>query len=220
MVKIKALAFIGLSALALVACGVDNTGKEAKETSSARIVESESSEVSSEETDPNLVTSGPLLEVGQYSIDDVYGRIELEKIASPGNEVEVAPGVFVTFGDVKILKFADIPESAQEDASIFYGFEGNVGYDLQFEYSVENRNDFKINNVPVEKVILSDGEQIERYMYSDEALELEPGSKASNQIGHVAIPHSDIDSVKFYISPLNYDTYDSLGSQPVEIIFE
>lgn len=220
MTKIKAITFIGLSALSLVACGVDNTGKEANETSSATIVESQSSEASSEEKDENLVTNGPLLKSGQYSIDDVYGRIELEKIASPGNELEVAPGVFVTFGDVKILKFADIPESAREDASIYYGFDSNIGYDLQFEYTVENRNDFKIENVPVEKVILSDGEQVDRHMYGDETYELESGSKASNQVGHISIPHSDISSVKFYINPMNYDTYDSLESQPVEIVFE
>ena len=198
---------------------VDNTGKTSLKTEGARVIEPESPE-STKKTDPNLVTDGPLLEVGQYLNDDIYGKIELEKIASPGNQVEIAPNIFVTFGDIKITNFVDIPKSAQEDANLWYGFNGNQGYGLQFEYTVENKNDFKIDNAAVEQVILSDGEQIERFMYNEEAFQLEAGSKASDQIGHVAIPHSDISSVKFYINPVNYDTYDSLGSQPIEVIFD
>lgn len=219
MVKFKLLAVIGLCGVILGACGIDNTQEESQKTSSAILIESESSQESTEKVDSNLVTKGPLLKVGQYTNDDIYGKIELEKIANPENKIEVAPGVFVTFSNVKILNFVNIPESAQEDASNLYGFEGTQGYDLQFQYTVENKNDFKIDNAAVEQVILSDGEQIERFMYDDEVLQLEAGSKASNQGGHVSIPHSDISSVKFYIDPLNFDTYDSLGSQPIEIVF-
>lgn len=219
MVKFKLLAVIGLCGVVLGACGIDNTKEESQTTSSAILVETTSSEESSEKSDPNLVTNGLLLKVGQYKNDDTFGKLELLKIASPGNSIEVAPGVFVTFGDVKVINFVSIPESAQEDAYAWYGFEGNQGYNLQFEYTVENKNDFKINNAAVEQVILSDGEQIERFMYDDEALEIEAKSKVSNQVGGVSIPHSDISSVKFYINPVNFDTYDSLGSQPIEVVF-
>lgn len=220
MNKNKILSLIGISVLALSACGIDNTGNEAQQTSSAKLVESESSQESSKEVDEMLVTNGEILEVGQYSISDPYGKVELEKISNPGNRVEVAPGVFVTFGAVKVINFADIPESAQEDANYYYGFTGSQGYDLQFEYTVENTNDYKIDNAVVDQVVLSDGEQLDRSIYGDEAFELEAGSKASNQVGHITLPHSDIDSVKFYINPVSYDTYEPLGSQPVEVTFE
>ncbi|QQP71170.1 hypothetical protein JHE06_05215 [Carnobacterium sp. CS13] len=220
MMKFKLLAVVGLCGFILGACGVDNTENKAQETSRAALVEKDNSKESEPKKDSKLVEKGELLEAGQYKNDNDLGKLELIKIASPGNQVEVAPNVFVTFGNVKIINFVDIPESFQETANAWYGFEGNQGYDLQFDYTVENKNDFKIDNAAVGKVILSDGEQIERFMYSDETLQLEAGSKASNQLGHVAIPHSDISSVKFYIDPVDFDTYDSLGSQPVEVKFD
>lgn len=217
---VKSLAFISLSALTLAACGVDNTDKEPQETTSARIAES-STESSSEETDPKLVTDGPLLEVGQYTNDEYFGEIILEKIASPGNPVEFSPGMFVTIESIKILNFTDIPDRYQEDANFYYGFDGNQGYDLQIEYTIENKNDFKVDSTVIDKVILSDGEQVTHDSYSEnETYTLEPGAKASNQIAHISIPSSDVSNVKVYISPYNFDTYDSLESQPIEVVFE
>lgn len=131
----------------------------------------------------------------------------------------MAPGVFVTFGNIKIIDFQDIPTTAQEEAEYLYGFDGNQGYDLQFEYKIENRNEFKITNTVVEKVILSDGEQIERHIFGDEAYDLEAESKVSNQVGHVAVPTENIDTIKFYINPFNDSTYDELNSVPIEVSF-
>ena len=237
--KLKLILLSSISILLLVACdndGLDNSEKDIEETDTSSLVESgnedtqtteaqaeetteESVEEIVEEIDSNLVTNGPLLEAGQYSMDEHFGRIELKKITNPGNEHEIAPGIFVTFGNIKIIDFQDIPESAQEDAEYLYGFKGNQGYDLQFEYKIENRNDFKITNTVVKKVILSDGEQIERHMFGDEAYDLEAESKVSNQVGHVAIPTEDIDSVIFYINPFNESTYDDLESKPIEVSF-
>lgn len=213
------LAMLSLSGFLLIGCGeqtIDNTGKESEASSSSEVIETEKEAPK----DELLVTNGPLLEVGQYSNDEDYGRIELEKITNPGDEHEIAPGVIVTFGDIKIINFENIPQKAQEKAEILYGFSGNQGYDLQFEYTVENKNDFRIDNAVVEKVILSDGEQIDRSMYADETFDLEAGSKASKQIGHVAIPSSDIESVRFYVNPYTYDSYEELESQPIEVSFE
>lgn len=220
---VKSLAFISLSALTLAACGVDNSDKEPKETTSAIIAESstDSSSESSEEKDPKLVTDGPLLEAGQYKNDEYFGEIILEKIASPGNPVEFSPGMFVTIESVKILNFTDIPERYQEDAYFYYGFDGNQGYDLQIEYTIENKNDFKVDSTVIDKVILSDGEQVTHDSYSEnETYTLEPGAKASKQIAHISIPSSDVNNVKVYISPYDFDTYESLEAQPIEVIFE
>lgn len=226
-----------MSSIMLASCNdtaVDNSDKEIEETNTSSLVESSNKEEQIEESqqesteefeeeiaeeDSTLVTNGPLLKVGQYSIDDYYGRIELKKITNPGNEHEVAPGVFVTFGNIKIIDFQDIPTTAQEEAEYLYGFDGNQGYDLQFEYKIENRNEFKITNTVVEKVILSDGEQIERHIFGDEAYDLEAESKVSNQVGHVAVPTENIDTIKFYINPFNDSTYDELNSVPIEVSF-
>lgn len=214
--KLKLLVAIGMCSFVLVSCGVDNSDKKADATSSAVLTESQGSDIAK---DDKLVTKGKLLKVGQYTKSDETGKAELLKIASPGNKIEVASNVFVTFGDIKIIHFTEIPQSSQEDFSLFYGFEGNEGYDLQFEYMIENKNDYQITNSAVDKVILSDGEQIDRSVFIDEAYDLEAESKASNQIGHVNIPHPDIDSVKFYIEPIKTEIYEELDSKPIEVKF-
>lgn len=217
MIKFKLLAIVGLSGIFLGACGVDNSEEAAQKTSIATLVET----TSSVETDPNLVIDGPLLKVGQYINDESYGKLQLEKIASPGNQVEVATGVFVTFSEIKIINFTNIPEIIQEEASVSYGFEGNQGYDLQVVYSIENKNDFEVSNTVVDKIILSDGEQISKESYTeDEEFYLEAGSKASDQLTHISIPHTNVDSIKFYFEPINTESYVPLEFQPIEVVFE
>lgn len=223
MIKVKLLAVLGLSVIALGGCGVDNTEKEAETTSSAILVSSNeiSSKESVVEVDSNLITEGPLLKVGQYINDDYYGKLQLEKIANPGNQVEIATGIFVTLGDIKIINFSEIPENAQEDANISYGFEGNHGYDLQVVYSIENKNDFEVSNTIIDKIILSDGEQISKESYTeDEEFYLEAGSKASDQVSHISIPHANVDSIKFYFEIVNAESYASLESEPIEVTFK
>ena len=223
MIKVKLIAVLGLSVIVLGACGVDNTEKEAETTSSAILVSSNetSSKESVVEVDSNLITEGPLLKVGQYINDDYYGKLQLEKIANPGNQVEIATGVFVTLGDIKIINFSEIPENAQEDASISYGFEGNQGYDLQVVYSIENKNDFEVSNTIIDKIILSDGEQISKESYTeDEEFYLEAGSKASDQVSHISIPHANVDSIKFYFELVNAESYAPLESEPIEVTFK
>ncbi|MBT2732080.1 hypothetical protein [Carnobacterium sp. ISL-102] len=217
MTKFKLLAIVGLSGVFLVACGVDNSEEAAQKTSIATLVET----TSSVETDPNLVIDGPLLKVGQYINDESYGKLQLEKIASPGNQVEVATGVFVTVSEIKIINFTNIPEIAQEDASISYGFEGNQGYDLQVVYSIENKNDFEVSNTIIDKIVLSDGEQISKESYTeDEEFYLEAGSKASDQLSHFSIPHANVDSIKFYFEIANAESYAPLESEPIEVSFK
>lgn len=210
------LALLSLSGLLLIGCGdetVDNTGKESEPESSSEIVENKKEDPK----DEMLVTNGPLLEPGQYKNDEEFGRIELVKIASPGNENEIAPGLFLTLKDVKVLNFEDIPEESQEYAEAYYGFKGSQGYQLQFEYTVDNQNDYSIDNTVIEKVILSDGEQVTRDMYLDETFELEANSKASGQIGAIKIPTPDIDSATFYINPYDTENYEQIETKPVKV---
>ncbi|GEL67206.1 hypothetical protein [Marinilactibacillus psychrotolerans] len=212
------LALLSLSGLLLIGCGdetVDNTGKESEAASSSEVVENKKEDPK----DEMLVTGGPLLEPGQYKNDEEFGRIELLKITSPGNENEIAPGLFLTLKDVKVLNFEDIPEENQEYAEAYYGFKDSQGYQLQFEYTVDNQNDYSIDNTVIEKIILSDGEQVTRDMYLDETFELEANSKASGQIGGIEVPTPDIDSATFYINPYDTENYEQIETTPVKVEF-
>lgn len=213
------LALLSLSGLLLIGCGddtIDNTGKESEAASSSEVVENEKEN----QKDEMLVTDGPLLEPGQYSNDEDFGRIELLKITSPGNENEIAPGLFLTFKDVKVLNFEDIPDDVLEDAEMYYGFNGDQGDLLQYEYTIENRNDFSIDNTVIEKIILSDGEQITIDMHLDETFNLEANSKASGQLGGIVLPTPDVESVTFYMNPYDTEDYNEIETQPVKVTFE
>lgn len=222
MGKIKIILIIGISALILIACGADSIDTNSNDSVSKTSNEA-SEQVPSEsytKTDPQLVAKGPLLKVGEYTIDNFNVRAELIKVSSDSNEIEVAPGFFVIFEDVKIIHFTDIPESEQEYYNMVYGFNNDEGYDLQLVYSIENKNNFKLSNTIISKVVLSNGEQISRDYYTeDEEFYLEPNSKASKQMAHISIPKSDISSIKVYFEPIKVDIHEPLNYQPLEIVF-
>ena len=50
-------------------------------------------------------------------------------------------------------------------------------------------------------------------------MSLEPHSKASNQIAHVAISSQDITSVSLYLEPTFEAPYVNIDATPVEVIF-
>ncbi len=211
-----------MTALALAACGSEGAAEDVKEQSSvSSSIASESTAIaeSSSEIDPMLVTNGPMLEVGQYVNDPVYGKLSLVKIAAPEIRSEVASGIFLTIHSVKLINFEDIPDSGALDASTYVGISGKQGYDLQVVYSVENETDSKLGHTPLSKLVLSDGEQITRRTFVDETMSLEPHSKSSNQIAHVAIPSSDITSVSLYLEPTFEAPYVNIDATPVEVTF-
>ena len=84
---------------------------------------------------------------------------------------------------------------------------------------MENETDSKIGHTPLSKLVLSDGEQITRRTFVDETMSLEPHSKASNQIAHVAIPSQDITSASLYLEPTYEDPYVNIDATPVEVAF-
>jgi hypothetical protein len=222
MSNLKTLALLGFASLGLAACGSDSAAEDVKEqASSSSSVASESSAVaeSTSEIDPMLVTNGPMLEVGQYVNDPAYGRLSLVKIATPEIRAEVASGIFFTIHSVKLINFENIPDSGASDVSTYIGISGKQGYDLQVVYSVENETDSKLGHTPLSKLVLSDGEQITRRTFVDETMSLEPHSKSSNQIAHVAIPNPDITSVSLYLEPTFEAPYVNIEATPIEVAF-
>lgn len=218
----KKIGLFMLAALALAACGSDKAAQDVEEQSStSSMVSSESSAIteSSSEVDQMLVTNGPMTKIGQYVNDPAYGKLSLVKIATPETRAEVATGIFLTIHSVKLINFEDIPDSGAYDASTYIGISGKQGYDLQVVYTVENETDSKIGHTPLSKIVLSDGEQITRGIFVDETMSLEPHSKASNQIAHVAIPSQDISSVSLYLEPTYEAPYVNIDAIPVEVAF-
>ena len=208
--------------LTLAACGSERTAQDIQEQSSySPIASLDSSSVteSSSEADTMLVTNGPMTEIGQYVNDPSYGKLSLVKIAIPETREEVATGIFLTIHSVKLINFENIPDSSAYNASTYVGISGKQGYDLQVVYTVENETDSKIGNTPLSKLVLSDGEQITRRTFVDETMSLEPHSKASNQIAHVAIPNQDITSVSLYLEPTYEAPYVNIDAIPVEVAF-
>ena len=222
MSKLRKLALFGIASLGLTACGSDSAAEDVKEQSSvSSSIASGSSAIaeSSREIDPMLVTDGPMLKIGQYVTDPVYGKLSLVKIAAPEIRSEVASGIFLTIHSVKLINFENIPDSGALDASTYVGISGKQGYDLQVVYSVENETDSKLGHTPLSKLVLSDGEQITRRTFVDETMSLEPHSKSSNQIAHVAIPSPDITSVSLYLEPTFEAPYVNIDAAPVEVAF-
>lgn len=222
MSKLRKFALLGIASLGLAACGSEGATEDVKDQSSvSSSIASESSTIAegSSEIDPMLVTNGPMLEVGQYVNDPVYGKLSLVKIATPETRSEVASGIFLTIHSIKLINFENIPDSGAYDASTYVGISGKQGYDLQVIYTVENETDSKIGHTPLSKLVLSDGEQITRRTFVDETMSLEAHSKASNQIAHVAIPSQDITSVKLYLEPTFEAPYVNIDATPVEVAF-
>ena len=218
----KKIGLFMMATLTLAACGSEGAAEDVKDKSSvSSSIASESSAIaeSSSEIDPMLVTNGPMLEVGQYVNDPVYGKLSLVKIATPDTRSEVASGIFLTIHSIKLINFENIPDSGAYDASTYVGISGKQGYDLQVVYTVENETDSKIGHTPLSKLVLSDGEQITRRTFVDETMSLEPHSKASNQIAHVAIPSQDITSVSLYLEPTYEDPYVNIDAIPVDVAF-
>ena len=218
----KKIGLFMMAALTLAACGSESAAQDVEEQSStSAMVSSESSAIteSSSEVDQMMVTNGPMLEVGQYVNDPVYGKLSLVKIATPETRSEVTSGIFFSIHSIKLINFENIPDSGAYDASTYVGISGKQGYDLQVVYTVENETDSKIGHTPLSKLVLSDGEQITRRTFVDETMSLEPHSKASNQIAHVAIPSQDITSASLYLEPTYEDPYVNIDATPVEVAF-
>ena len=135
----KKIGLFMMATLTLAACGSEGAAEDVKDQSSVlSSIASESSAKaeSSNEVDKMLVTNGPMLEVGQYENDPVYGRLSLIKIATPETRSEVASGIFLTIHSIKLINFENIHDSGAYDASTYVGISGKQGYDLQVVYTV------------------------------------------------------------------------------------
>lgn len=139
---------------------VDNTGKTNEKDSSAVVAES----TTQSSSDPQEVTGGKLLEVGQWTKDtnDETGKVELMGISNAQTEIPLGE-VKILITDIKILKYSDYtdPEMAG-----YYGADnhkdadGNF-YGLQVSFKVKNDSDNDYGYNGLEYAILDNGQQID-----------------------------------------------------------
>lgn len=138
---------------------VDNVGKT-NEKDSSGIVEESTTQSS---TDPQEVTNGPLLQVGQWTHDgnDSTGKIELLSISNAQEDIALGE-VDIYIHDIKILKYSDYTDP---ESSGFYGAdnykddEGNF-YSLQITFRVKNNSDNDYKYRGLEYAVLDNGQQI------------------------------------------------------------
>jgi|GEM_PF-2929961 len=138
---------------------VDNVGKT-NEKDSSGIVEESTTQPS---TDPQEVTDGPLLQVGQWTHDgnDSTGKIELLSISNAQEDITLGE-VNIYIHDIKILKYFDYtdPESAGlYGADNYKDDEGNI-YGLQITFKVKNTSDNDYGYNGLEYAVLDNGQQI------------------------------------------------------------
>lgn len=226
----KKMVLLSMTSLLLMACG-NETSEVSEETNSSSSSTNEDAgqgvsetsdteEINEEEpVDENLVEEGPLLEEGQYT-DNSDGLTRLLKIVEPEETFEVSENVFLDIESVKLLHFEEISTSAFDDLSWYYGFEDNNGYGLQFIYSVRNETDQTVNGLSFNRLVLSNGEQVERSSFTEsEPYEVLPNAKVSDALGLFGIDDPEITGFTIHPHLYDGDGYD-ISSNPVEISFE
>lgn len=138
---------------------VDNVGKTNEKDSSGIIEES----TTQSSTDPQEVTDGPLLQVGQWTHDgnDSTGKIELLSISNAQEDIALGE-VDIYIHDIKILKYIDYTEpelSGYYGADNYKDDEGNF-YGLQITFKVKNNSDQDYGYNGLEYAVLNNGQQI------------------------------------------------------------
>lgn len=215
------------STLILIACDSqendttadDEAVEETEETETDTNV-AEAEEDDEEEVDDLLVEDGPLLNVGEYTIDDQQGHVELLNITDSPIEHEVADNVIMTIEDAKILDFKEIPRRGLADLEYHYGFENEQEYGLQVTYSISNENDYAIENSVIDEIVLSNGEQINRHSFNDsESHSLRPNARTSNSLAFFRIDDPEIEGFTVYPNLSDEDWYSLDNISSFEVTF-
>lgn len=167
------------------------------------------------------IKEGLLTEVGQFIFDDYSGIVTLLNIVHPEVQAVIAEGITVTVHTVKLLNLSDIPSESVADLQMELGIGSEGGQYIQYEYTVENNNDFKIMNPYFTKAIYSNNEQINsNVISSSEAFDLSPKAKVVNVVGFMGSPEEQISWVELYMEYLTNDqTLQSLENNGIQIDF-
>ncbi|QWG51653.1 hypothetical protein EXW28_18085 [Bacillus mycoides] len=143
--------------LALVACGSEEkTEEKSAPTASNQKSTKESNSTTNEKT--------ILTKVGEkQKYTPQGGVIELMKIKEVNQTIDIAP-MKMTVQNIKLFELSDLPEqmlnTAKEGYRAVPTSDGKLNY-IQVIYTVENTSDENIGFPNFDKVVLSNGEQLE-----------------------------------------------------------
>ncbi|MEI2361150.1 hypothetical protein [Priestia megaterium] len=214
------------SLLTLAACGGNGEEKASSESKSgeeAKPTKADQKEVSNKpekDEDGNIVFT----KVGQKGKTEM-GTMELVKIKDVNQTVNVAP-LTVTVDKIKIFKVtnptADFVDTIDMQADEKVGKEF---FYMQLTYSAENPEEKNIQWYSVNKLVLSNGQQIDGiskdFIYDDaDEDDVFYGKVKKDYVDAFVIKDGDINNVKLiFAETLDEDTYDTITSE-VQAEFE
>ena len=214
------------SLLTLAACGGNETSSgdgEKKTQEEAKPTKAEQKEVSNKpekDEDGNIVFT----KVGQKGKTEV-GTLELVKIKDVNQTVNVAP-LTVTVDQIKVFKVTN-PSSDFVDTIDMQADEkvGDEFYYMQLTYNAENPEERNIQWYSINKLVLSNGQQIDgisKDIIYDEADEDDVfyGKVKKEYVDAFVVKDGDIDNVKLiFAETLDEDSYDTITPE-VQTTFE
>lgn len=166
------------------------------------------------------VKEGLLTTPGEYTIDPVTGRITLLKIVNPEETYEIAENFEVTIHTVKLLELSEVPAESVELLAFELGLPAEGGQYIQYEYTLVNDNDYKVTNTVFDRIIYSDGEQINDYVFNfGEPFELEANTKVSNAVAATEAPNGNLTGFTLSMTTL-LNEQNNIEAEPIEISFE
>lgn len=226
MKKILSLFCINFIVLGLVACSSsgETTSSEPKEEPK----QSEQKEVSNDKKESE-VPDVKKDENGNYILDTVgqvvkepnFATVELMKIKDINETIDIEP-IKLTIEDIKLLKLSDMSEEAKLDLEIFTteSLPEEVNY-IQIKYSSENTEEKNIDWYGIDKVVLSNGQQLDAisndFIVNDDDMDSIFYGKVKKE-GFVGLIYKgnpeEITSAKIILSDsVDADSYDTITDQ-------
>lgn len=208
--------------LMLTGCGnssankSDNAGKEAKTTASAK--------GKSQKKDKQHIKNGPLLKVGQWKEDSIWGKTTLEKISAPKSVIKDGP-LEITINTISLFKIE--PQNDDEKQMANDGFQSsgltNPYYTIHVDYNVKNTSSDSIQLNGLKSIVTSTGQDlgIDSGLVDDgTGLEVAPNANKGTAAEGLLNKGDEkkIDKVTLqFDEAVNADSFDSLGTaQPMD----
>ena len=202
---------LGVFTLVFVICATacSSSNSSSKTTSSSSNLVEETTET----VDTMEVKDGPLTKIGQWTVDDNFGKIELLKITSNPQSLTLTDGLVVTINDMKLFNASNMNESA----TTVLGTNKKSGNYIQITASVKNDTDNEYKSIFPETIILSDGTQIKHSLVLTSSTDVKPRAKNDELLFFYFLDEKTTDSVKLYFDSVADERGWSFGDIKGEI---
>lgn len=222
--KKSAVSWLSVLALSLVLVGCgnsstdksDNAGKEAKTTASAK--------GKTKKADNQHIKNGPLLKVGQWKTDSMWGKTTLEKISAPKSVIKDGP-LEITINTISLYKIEPQNDDEKQMANDSFQTSGvtNPYYTIHIDYNVKNTSGDTIQLNGLKSVVTSTGQDIgiDSGLVDDgTGLEVAPNANKGTAAEGLLNKGDETKINKVTLQfdeAVNSDSFDSVGSaQPMD----